>query len=652
MVQLGKSINPLILKKLFFNHFNIESIVTRRPAFAILILLLALWHSWPFLAGYRLTADDVHYTYLALQGPSVVFSAAQNWAEETGRIGFLLVQTVNMFSALKSEFLVWRILFVGLYMLTAWLAFVYAAQLLEFNIAPLAFLIFLAIHPLAFDHLPPTSFPMQNTWPFLLLFAGRLAGLGLHERGGWMVLLHSLQVVAMLATEYAMVLGVVMISAEAITRHPVTLRNFAGWLRGVLSDTAVRGDVAKLFLVLGIYGGYRLAFPSTYAGNTAGGIENIGAIAYTTWRHIVDGLVLPRLHFDVLRAPQTIWMANVLAGLFMYAAMRIAFQRTIAMTKPLGPLMLFLVGAMVLVTIPVSSTQKYQDWCTGSQSCAYIDSRTSILGLALVFALLTAKLLHQWQGGKLRSNLHRLLAGLTAVLFVFTGLHNWSVAERMRRSAQVWESAQTLACVPTLVPAEPVQLSSLIDPDRLTSYHTYETAFVLWPLYLEAVRARGDCEGTDVINRRLDRSYLPLIFPDQPQAIRTDSGGKYLGKGWSGLEPWGVWSVGNEAQLLISPVGLEHGEMAILQLDATMLLDNANSTQRLVVTQRGQTIWEGTRTQENQDDPILVPLLPHDTTQETLILTFKLPDAHQPRNSRDKRQLGIGLHSIKMLVSP
>jgi hypothetical protein len=83
-----------------------------------------------------------------------------------------------------------------------------------------------------------------------------------------------------------------------------------------------------------------------------------------------------------------------------------------------------------------------------------------------------------------------------------------------------------------------------------------------------------------------------------------------------------------------------------------MLLDNANSTQRLVVTQRGQTIWEGTRTQENQDDPILVPLLPHDTTQETLILTFKLPDAHQPRNSRDKRQLGIGLHSIKMLVSP
>lgn len=82
-----------------------ERFLVRRTSFFILIAVLTLWHGWVFLIGYRLTADDVFFTYVALKGPEEVFDVARMLAENQGRIGFLFLQPLNMFGALKSEFL-------------------------------------------------------------------------------------------------------------------------------------------------------------------------------------------------------------------------------------------------------------------------------------------------------------------------------------------------------------------------------------------------------------------------------------------------------------------------------------------------------------------------------------------------------------------
>ena len=88
-----------------------------------------------------------------------------------------------MFAALMSEVLIWRLVFVTLYFSTVWLIFVYAGKVLKLSIAPFSFLIFLALHPLGFEHLPPTTYPLQNTLPFLVLVSCRLVALSYGERG-------------------------------------------------------------------------------------------------------------------------------------------------------------------------------------------------------------------------------------------------------------------------------------------------------------------------------------------------------------------------------------------------------------------------------------------------------------------------------------
>lgn len=618
----------------------------RRTMLFVLLALLTLWHGWVFLSGYRLTADDVQFTYVALQGPEEVFKTARALAESQGRIGFLFLQPINMFSALKSEFLAWRILFVVLYMLTVWLILIYAARVLNLAIAPLAFLIFLALHPLAFEHLPPTSFPLQNTLPFFVLVVCRLAANIVVERGAWMVLGRLLQIIAMLATEYALLLGVVMISAENLSRHPVRMPQLAGWLRALVSDSAVWRDVATIALVIGPYVGFRLVFPSSYDGNTLDGIGNLSAMMKTTWLHIVDGLVLLRFRSDIFNAPLTIWIGTALSSLGMYAAMRLAFLvATVNVGSP-GPVVVFLLGAMLLVTIPVSASVKHQSWCNTWDHCAFLDSRTTIIGVVLLLALLISKLLNQWQNGTIRRNLQRLVSGVFAVIFAMGGLHNWNVAERMALFSEVWNNARTLACVPDLIPTSPEHLSKLIDPKKTISFHSPDTPLVLWPLYLAVAGERNDCGKAEVLNRSLNRSYLPILLPKQPHLIGDGLGGQYLGSGWSSLESWGVWSDGTEAELLISPQGLEPGEQAVLQLDAHMFIEISTMTQRLFVTQKGQTLWEGTLGPKDHNLMISVPLLPHDPKEDVLTLTLTMPDARAPESGGDTRQLGIGLKRL------
>src|SRR5690606_34095012 len=85
------------------------------------------------------------------------------------------------------------------------------------RMAMITFLLAAALTPLQFYHLPPTSFPLQNTVPFILLITARLALLAARgERApgwtpAWPLPLISL---AMLTTEYAFLLGSGMLAVE------------------------------------------------------------------------------------------------------------------------------------------------------------------------------------------------------------------------------------------------------------------------------------------------------------------------------------------------------------------------------------------------------------------------------------------------------
>ena len=614
-----------------------------------LIFLLTLWHSRFFLTGYRLTADEVYFSYIAMQGFEAVFDTSQWIAENQGRVGFLFLQPINMFAALMSEFLVWRIVFVALYMLMVWAGFVYAGRLLKWRIAPLAFLVFLALHPLAFEHLPPTSYPLQNTLPFLVLFSCRLAAFTYGERGVWGVLSRLLQGFALLATEFALLLGIVMIFAEVLARHPLRVRQLWSWLHTVLKDRRAWLDIATLSAVIGLYSAYRLAYPSIYEGNSFQGIGDLSAVIQTTWRHILDGVVLPRLSFQLFQAPLIIWVEALLAGVGIYLALRLSLRAAGLKNLALAKIVIFLFGAMVFVTLPVSASLKQQGWCEALRYCAYLDSRTTILGVVLLCVLLVNALLLVFKGRPFALALRRVVAGLFASIFAIGGLHNWQVAQEMARYDEVWRDARTLACVPALAPGAPDRLYVLIDPQRVIPFHEDEAPLGFWPLYLEWARNEDECAKAAVLTRSPTRSYLPILHPNRLQPIGGGEGGKYLGEGWSEIELWGVWSDAPEAEIVFHAPSLELGEQAALRLDAHMYLDSNITSQRLIVKQDDQILWAGTRGAEDQDRSLIIPLLPYDPSQEAITLTLRLPDAQAPLAGGETRAVGIGLKGLTLL---
>ncbi len=613
-----------------------------RTAVKLLAGALALWHGWFFLSGYLTTADDVFFLDTLLQGPQHVWLTSIGMAQGHGRIGFYGLMPLNMWAAHMSVYLVWRILFVALYIGTAALIFVYAEKLLRCQIAIISFLLWLCLHPLGFDHLPPVAYPVQNTVPILVLVSLRLWSLERGERGGWMLLGRALQITAMLLTEFAALMGFVMMAAEAFVRHPLVDRGGAVWLRSVFGDSKTWRDGITAALVLGPYLGYRIAFPSSYLGNQIDGAAEFGALGITTLLHVLEGLVVFRLHevSQLLPQPENglILVGAVVAGVVMIVAV---WQALKPVSKPASrsSALLFLLGAILVVTLPLTATTKQQQMCL-ENSCAYLDSRSSILGVVLILVLV----LGTWRARAMRA----CVALAAGTVFCVGSLHNWQVAQQMQTYAKTWERAEALACRPDLVPQEPKHLTNLIDPEGLIKLvHTPEVKDSFWPLYLMRAQAWSGCADSPVLAAAQMGSYLPgLVRGAAPQ---TDLG-KYLNTGWSAPELAGVWSNGQQALLNIIPQGMDEGERASLIIEAGVFLEGQMTGQEITVLQEGQVLFNANLTPQNGAAccRFEVPLLPYDLANEEITLTLNLPDARVPVTLPDRRQLGIFLRTLEL----
>lgn len=605
----------------------------RRAVFFSVTGVLALWHGWFLVQGYLLVADDVFFLDTWLRGPAAVWETTRYMAEGHGRIGFYALMPLNMGAAALSVDLVWRIVFVSLYMAVAALMFVYAARLLGRPLAALAFLMWLSLHPLGFDHLSPNSYPLQNTLPAFVLIGLRLIALHRGEAGIGGIANRLGQVAMMLLTEFVAVLGFAMIAAEHLLRHPLSLR---GWLRASLTDRATWREIATVALVLGPYTIYRLTHPSTYEGNHIDGLGQGTAIALTTFWHVVDPVVPVRFSVqDWFAAPIGVRVASLLAGALMACAVwqllgRLRAERPVR----LGPVLGFLVFAMVLVTLPVTITTKQQAWCLQDGVCAYLDSRFSIYGVAVAAAVLALRAQAAvWRGGV------ALLAGLCCAA---GGLHNWQVVRQMDPYTQVWQGAEALACAPDLWPARPRDMNRLINPQDRVHLIPADIQARFWHAYLQDAAGWSDCDAHPVLARAAARSYLPLVSPGASRPVAS----LFLEGGWSAPEPQGVWSDGPQARLRVWPQEVAPGRAPVLVLEGHMMLDAATPRQRLRISQEGRVVFERVIGMAETTGPFEVRLLPHDPDAPEVVLVLEFPDAAPPANSSDTRQLGLFLRQL------
>lgn len=160
------------------------------------------------------------------------------------------------------------------------------------------------------------------------------------------------------------------------------------------------------------------------------------------------------------------------------------------------------------------------------------------------------------------------------------------------------------------------------------------------------------CQHCEVIHSEVRiGDLLPAVRPGDRLDFRgAGSGLTYLANGWSGPEPWGTWSDGTGATLVL-PVA---GSLKKIVIESRALVTPGHPRQRIRVSLSGVPVKETVLT-KNALNRIEIPV-PYEVQlllsgKGYLKLQFEFPDAAKPADlgiNDDPRDLALGLVSITL----
>jgi hypothetical protein len=149
---------------------------------------------------------------------------------------------------------------------------------------------------------------------------------------------------------------------------------------------------------------------------------------------------------------------------------------------------------------------------------------------------------------------------------------------------------------------------------------------------------------------------LKMVQTQLGQAIGFDTpgNGKYFlqGPNWAYPESWGVWAVGQRAQLTL-PLPVLAGAKAKLPTQLTLvmraLVNTQNTTQEIGISVNGQKPQKFTLNKDDRNQ-VVISLNDQVIKDGYVQLIFDLPNAKRPKDigiGRDDRLLSIGLISAQ-----
>jgi hypothetical protein len=130
-----------------------------------------------------------------------------------------------------------------------------------------------------------------------------------------------------------------------------------------------------------------------------------------------------------------------------------------------------------------------------------------------------------------------------------------------------------------------------------------------------------------------------------------------LTRGWSLPEPWGVWSLGNQAVLGLDTDSLpDQGKGLVMALQAKVFLTPTHSVQRIEVSVNGTPVAHYKAIYPHTSLDMLIPIDERAIgSAKRVQIEFALPDAMSPQSlglSTDSRQIAIGLISARFDPTP
>lgn len=441
-----------------------------------------------------------------------------------------------------------------------------------------------------------------------------------------------------------------------------------GWLasRVVASTRLAIGPMTLAILVVGAWYVYRLAWTGAYRGTSFDSVYHIagagwgGAVATSLPQLVI--FLGPLLVVAFLIAMARRWPDPRMELLRLFLVMFFAYAMLLRWVLPYNPyyarfLVSELAPYLILFVVCV--------WAALKKDTA---ART-LLSVCFVLSLTYAGVLSAAQIGKNEeAGLHDTLARLVAPIgpddLILLDVHDAGVL----KTPLVYTFGRHVVTVGQTDLADAGYMAKLAS--------AYANTWLITPaLSAPDAFTRANKSWYRVVTYKRDH-FAPLALtydPGQPlflyeltapkvpvdvgQAFGT--GSPWLGwltRGWSGPEPWGVWSAAETAELRIDPRSLPASSSGVvLHLQAQAFIVAQHPCQRVIVVmndvQTGNYHPCYPTGQFQMTLQIPEALI---AAEKPIVVTFELPDAQSPQSlglSNDGRKLGISLTGFEVSSS-
>ena len=490
-----------------------------------------------FTAGYLLTADDNQSRY---------FWLANDWSDwfETGLqvalqqsrltqvLGILLQSVGNAWTDLVG---VRALAALTMY---AWLALacVHIRQFASANFSLLVFLLMIALAPMAFHHMPPTSYPFYVDLPLFLFFFIRIITFRRlspyqHKSIIYLVGYSGAMTLTLLTSDYMLLISGIIVLASDLA----AVARSGPFRRGLVESLRNRTIIAADFCILSVCLIMWVVFNVLTADEGRRYIDvglavPIYEFLFFVSQHALGGLSITNPGgFDLQRLTFMDGVIGVAVGGLCGLAARLILDdsgasRVSGLVSVVGGILAVVLCTFVLLIV------KYQEWCAAG-ACLHLESR--IAGMALVPAAAYFSLRAASVSG---SAVRLVFAASIGLVACWTYLHNASVAEKTEYRTEIFKNIQNLKRVKSNVTGLEEgmgALMSLINEQRVPWYGGQEErrrAYIRE--YYKRTVASDSLED------------LPTIEIGATTSAAAVGQGMPWFFGFGEPEPWGRWSLG------------------------------------------------------------------------------------------------------------
>jgi hypothetical protein len=632
-----------------------------------MVVVVSLMIGKLFMSGYRLTADDIEFHQVLMEGWGASWEYIKTISFWQGRIVHFIVLPFSLIGAYYADNYYFRLFYTALYFLNFLLIASYISSLTKVRMTQHVFIILLSFHSLEYFHLAPNAYPLHTSIPVFLIISSRILLLKARENNrtnkntGENIAL-ALSFAGMMFSEYGFLFFLATITAELSVRMASNYSPSGSTMKSALTslnDRSTRKDLFLVMLFLLLYFGFRWMYPSSYEGNQLASGFNGGKFFKTLAGHVYGGTSFPSFTRNAKEGIEFIhqmssvdWIACATVFILTFWLLTISIQTALekgARSAQLTPRLLLtafigIVGA-VIVTVPGAMTGKYQDWCWSIDACIYLDSRISYpwIGISIAsFTLLSVIWLQRLVPLLFASTAVSLLLASGATL---TYTHNLRVERDMKDYVSAWDRAKALACL-SADELKSTDLDKVIDPKSRVSHHLNFDMDRYWIKYLVDQNKKGDCG----LNAGKLREFYPAVKLGK-RLLTGKSGGAFplLKQGWAEPDSWGTWSSGPKASIEIPILA---GRPTSIEFEGNVLLSPTHPKQDVEVLVNGLPAARIRLTADSKGKfEVAVPqaALAGITSDRSLKLELHFPDAARPKDlgiGDDPRELAIGLMAI------